>query len=266
MNTQMTETSPPATHSGLYLARVMHHRLRPFDHRFVYRVFTLLLDLDELPALDGRLRLLAVNRKGVLGFHERDHGPRDGTALRPWVEARLADAGIVIDGGPIRLLCFPRLFGYVFNPLSVYFCHRPDGGLAAIVYEVKNTFGEQHPYVLPVGDGHRPGARIAQSCAKDFYVSPFIPMEAGYHFRLYEPSERLSLAIRETDAKGALLLANLTGERRALTDRGLAAAVLRHPLMTLKVIAAIHVEALRLWWKGARLVPRPPAAAPGPRP
>jgi len=236
----------------LYVGQVMHHRLKPVRHRFVYRVFTLLLDLDRLAETD-RLRLLSVNRPNVMSFHERDHGPRDGTPLRPWVERQLAAHGITLPGGRILLLCLPRVLGYVFNPLSLYYCYDAGGRLAAVLYEVKNTFGEQHAYVLPVDPARAPDAPVRQSCAKDLYVSPFIEMAARYHFRLTPPGERLSVVIQEEVDGGPLLIASMTGRRRPLSDRELALAALRHPLMTHKVIAGIHFEALRLWGKGVAL-------------
>jgi DUF1365 family protein len=251
---------------ALYVGRVMHARLKPFRHRFAYRVFTCLFDVDEIPSLAARLRLLAHNRFGLFSFHDRDHGPRDGSPLRPWVERRLAEAGIAIGRGRIELLCFPRLLGYVFNPLSIFFCRDESGRLAAIVYEVKNTFGDQHAYVLPAGARQDPSQPVTHQTDKTFYVSPFIHMECTYRFRLTEPGDRLAVLIRQTDAAGELLVATLTGTRRALDDRSLALAFLRHPLMTLKVIAAIHWEALRLWVKGARLVPRPQPNAALPPP
>lgn len=246
-----------ALRSCLYRGRIMHHRRLPFAHRFVYRVFSLYLDLDELEALDGRVRLLAIERPGLLSFHARDHGPRDGSPLLPWALARLSERGIVPARPRIMLLCFPRILGYVFNPLSIYFCY-DDDRLLAVIYEVKNTFGQQTGYVLPVdqssaGDPDRP---ITQSCAKEFYVSPFIDMEATYHFRFMPPGERLSFAIRETVPQGLLLLATHTGERRPLDDRQLLACLLANPLMTFKVILGIHWEAARLWLKGARYFPR----------
>ena len=155
--------------SCLYRGVVMHHRRRPVDHRFAYRVFSLYLDLDELPLLGEHLRLLSVERPNLLSFHNRDHGARDGSPLRPWVAAQLAGAGIRLARPRIMLLCFPRLLGYVFNPLSVYFCHE-DERLAAIVYEVKNTFGGQHAYVVPVRP-EVPGP-VAHEVQKAFYVSP----------------------------------------------------------------------------------------------
>ncbi|HEX6144319.1 MAG TPA: DUF1365 domain-containing protein, partial [Geminicoccaceae bacterium] len=160
--------------SGLYVGKVMHHRLRPFRHRFVYRVFTLLLDLDRLGEVDRDTRLFGVERVRLLSFRARDHGPRDGSALRPWVEQELTAAGLGWRPARILLLAFPRLLGYVFNPISLYYCYRPDGRLGAVVHEVKNTFGGQRAYTLAVAGERAPGEPIRQACAKDFYVSPFI--------------------------------------------------------------------------------------------
>jgi len=240
----------------LYVGRVMHHRLRPFRHRFVYRVFSLFVDLDRLDALGRRSWLLAIDRPGLMSLRAEDHGARDGSPLRPWVERQLAGRGIDPAGLRLYLLCFPRLCGYVFNPLSIYYAYAPSGRLGAIIYEVKNTFGEQHAYVLPVDGGADPRAPVRQSAAKNLYVSPFIDAEARYRFRLTPPGERLAVVIGEDVAEGAQLVATLTGERRPLTDRELLRCLLRIPLMPQKVIAGIHWEALRLWLKGARLRPR----------
>lgn len=247
----MTEV-PPAY---LYVGEVMHHRLRPRRHRFVYRVAYLLLDLDRLAELDGALRLFSCNGPNLVSFYERDHGARDGTALRPWIEARLAEHGFGSADASIRLLCMPRWLGHVFNPISVYYCHERNGRLAAIVYEVKNTFGEQHVYVLPVDPERREGGAIRQGCAKALYVSPFVEMAARYRFQLGPPGEdRLSVVIREDVETEPLLVASVTGRRRPLTDLQLVLAYLRHP--THKVMAAIHWEALRLWLKGITIQPR----------
>jgi hypothetical protein len=250
------------TPHGLYVGRVMHRRLKPFRHRLDYRVFYCLLDLDRLEALP---RLMPHNRRGLLSFQDRDHGHRDGRPLRPWAEAQLAARGIDLGGGPIRLLCFPRVLGFTFNPLSIYFCHRPDGTLGAIIYEVKNTFGDQHCYVLPVDASAGP---VTHAQAKEFHVSPFIGMEGTYRFRIRPPDGKLSVLIRQSDPEGELLVAALTGDRRDLDNGALASAFLTHPLMTLKVVGAIHWEALKLWLKGATFHrrPEPPVRpADGPR-
>ena len=249
--------------SCLYVGAVMHRRAQP-HHRLRYRVFSLLIDLDELPTLDRRLRWFSHNRFNLLSFHDRDHGRRDGTPPRAWVDAALAANGIE-TGGRITLLCFPRLWGYVFNPLSIFFCHAPSGALRAVLYEVRNTFGDKHGYLIevpPRNDARRaPGAAIDQACAKGFYVSPFQPLAGEYRFRLKLPGERLAVQIRYLIDGAEALLATHTGRREALSDAALLRQVIRHPLMTVKVIASIHWEALFLWMKRARFHrrPEPPA-------
>ncbi len=244
---------PGVRESGVYEGTVYHKRLRPKVHAFRYRVFSLLLDLDELPALGRRLRLFSHNRWNLFSFLDRDHGVDRQGSLREWVEERLAGVGITIPGGRISLLCYPRILGYVFNPLSVYFCHRADGALAAVIYEVSNTFGERHAYVLPhTGDGDHVGA-VRQSCRKAFYVSPFNDVSGGYRFRVLPPADSVSIHIDQQDSGGKLFLAGFTGRRAGLSDRALLGLALRYPLMTLKVIAAIHWEAFRLLIKGVPL-------------
>ena len=246
--------------SALYRGKVMHHRLRPKAHRLNYRVFWLLLDLAEIDGLDRRLRLFSRNRFNLLSFHDRDHGDGSGTALRPQIEDFLARAGIDIDDGPIRLLTMPRVLGYVFNPISLYYCHQADGRLAAVVYEVTSTFGLRHAYVIPVPSEDQASGLIRQGAAKALYVSPFMAMEMDYAFRGHAPGDRLDLTIDGLDAEGVLITAVMSGERRPLQDRPLWTATLALPLMTLKVMAAIHWEALKLWLKGVRLTRQPPPA------
>jgi len=247
--------------SALYFGEVLHQRLKPRRHRLHYRVFSMLLDLDEIDGLARRCRLFSRNRFNLFSFCDRDHGPGDGTPLRAWVEGHLAEAGIDLDGGPIRLLCFPRMLGYVFNPLSVYFCHAPDGALRAVIYEVRNTFGQRHSYLIPIGGGA--GGAVHQSCAKAFYVSLFNDVEGGYRFSVAPPTDSLAIVINQFDDQGPLLNAWLRGRREMLGDRMLFTAFLRYPLMTVKVIAGIHWEALKLWRKGLRIIrrPAPPAHA-----
>jgi DUF1365 family protein len=180
--------------------------------------------------------------------------------LRAYVQARAAEHGIELSGGRVLLLCYPRLLGYAFNPLSVYFCYRADGGLALLIYEVRNTFGEMHPYVLPVRAGDASAAGVRQQQDKLFYVSPFVGMAMRYLFRIVPPGDEVKLRILETDHEGPLLAATFIGRRRALTTPALLRAFVALPLMTVKIVAAIHWEALRLWLKGARLVARPDAA------
>jgi uncharacterized protein len=248
--------------AALYFGDVMHARLKPVGHRFSYRVMSLLIDLDRLDIADRQSRLFGVNRAALYSFHERDHGERDGSSLAAYARRRAAEHGIDLTGGRVLLLCYPRLLGFTFNPLSVYFCTRADGELALTIYEVRNTFGDIHSYVLPVRPGELTAAGLRQQQEKLFYVSPFIDMPMRYHFRLSPPAARVKLRILETDRTGPLLAATFHGVRRALSSAQLLRAFFALPLVTLKIVAAIHWEALRLWVKGLRLVPRPgPAGA-----
>ncbi len=241
--------------SCLYTGQVMHHRMKPKRHRFIYRVTSMLVDLEELPALSRRLKLFSLNRFNLFSFHERDHGDGSGRPLIEQVRDTLAQHGMDLGRGPIRLLCYPRLLGYVFNPLSVFYCYDEQDHLAAILYEVSNTFNQKHNYLIPVTDPAAP--QIRQSCEKAFYVSPFISMATRYHFRMQPPKERVAVCIRQTDQDGAVLHATFTGQRRELSDRSLLRTFFRHPLMTFKVIAGIHWEALQIWRKEVPLQPRP---------
>jgi DUF1365 family protein len=208
----------------------------------------MLLDLDELPRLGRNLRLFAYNGRGLFSFRDADHG--DGVRpLRNWVEDCLKQAGIDSHKGAIRALCYPRVFGYAFNPLTVFFCHSRDGALKAIFYEVSNTHGERHTYVIPVGASETP--IIRQACRKEFFVSPFIPMNCSYEFKVAPPGERVSIVIEEQDEEGLLLVAAFSGVRRSLTDGALLRAFFAYPLMTIKIVAAIHFEAVRLLFKRA---------------
>jgi DUF1365 family protein len=242
--------------AALYVGDVMHARLKPVGHRFSYRVMSLLIDLDRLDVADRQTFLFGVNRGALYSFNEADHGDRDGSSLRLYAQRRAAEHGIDLTGGRVLLLGYPRLLGYTFNPLSVYFCYRADGQLALIIYEVRNTFGDIHAYPLPVKSEQVSPAGIRQEQDKRFYVSPFIEMAMRYHFRVVPPKDRVKLRILETDSEGPLLSATFSGQRRALTTKELLRSLFSLPVVTIKIIAAIHWEALRLWLKGVRLVPR----------
>ncbi len=242
--------------SALYTGTVVHTRQRPVRHRLRYRMLMLLLDLDELPALARRLRLFSVERFNLFGFCARDHLAGDAATLRMQVETALAAAGIAPDGGPIRLLTMPRVLGSAFNPLSIFFCYGRDQTLRAVLYEVHNTFGQRHSYLIPVNGATRP---IRQECDKGFYVSPFLDMALRYRFRLTPPGEHLGVAIEVSDANGAVLTAGLGARRQALTDGALLRGFLRHPLLAAQVLGGIYWEAAKLWRKGMRVRPRPSA-------
>jgi DUF1365 family protein len=250
-----------AAHSALYVGKVMHHRLRPRRHRLSYDVFYLLLDLDELDTLARSSHLLRPGRFGLLSFHAGDHGDGSDVPLRQQVESHLQSAGLAPDGGAIRLLTLPRILGYVFNPISVYFCYRRSGELSAVLYEVTNTFGDRHSYLIPASAS--PGTPLRQRCDKVLHVSPFLDRDMRYTFRLTPPGEALALTVTGLDCDGPLLVATLDATRRELTDRALARTIATYPLLTLKVVLAIHWEAMRLWLKGiaVRSRPAPPSRA-----
>ena len=247
--------------AALYFGEVMHARLKPVGHRFSYRVMSLLIDLDRLDAADRQSPLFGVNRAALYSFNEADHGMRDGSSLRLYAQRCAAERGIDLTGGRVLLLCYPRLLGFTFNPLSAYFGYRAGGELALIIYEVRNTFGDIHAYVLPVKPGEISEAGVRQQQEKRFHVSPFIELAMCYHFRVSPPDNSIKLRILETDRDGPLLAATFHGRRRALTTAALLRSFFCLPLVTFKIVAAIHWEALRLWLKGARLVPRPNTAA-----
>jgi DUF1365 family protein len=237
--------------SALYAGTVVHQRFKPRQHRLRYRLAQILLDLDAMPSL----RLFSHNRFNFVSFYDRDHLDGSATALRGQVEQALVAAGLQPDGGAIRLLCMPRIFGHAFNPISVFFCHRRDGSLMALLYEVNNTFGQRHSYLIPVV-GPDEGT-INQHCDKAFYVSPFMRMDMTYAFHVVPPGETTAVVVHGDDSAGRVITASFTGQRQALSDASLIRMLLRHGLLGLKVLSAIHWEAAKLWLKGLRIQPRP---------
>lgn len=235
--------------SAIYAGEVFHRRFRPRGHTLRYRMFQCLFDLDEIDRIDGACRLFSRNRWNLFSFQDRDYADRSGKPLRQQIEALMRQAGQEPDGGAIRLLTMPRMLGHVFNPLSVWFCHRRDGTLSTIVYEVTNTFKERHSYVIPVTDSETDGTLIRQACDKAFYVSPFMDLDMRYDFTVEPPMEKTRVVVAGGDGDGPLIVAAFQGDRRELSDRALLGAFLRHPLLTLKVVAGIHVEALWLFLK-----------------
>ncbi|MEO3387039.1 DUF1365 domain-containing protein [Mesorhizobium sp. CAU 1741] len=263
ITTAQANGAPPSEPGTLYLGKVMHQRLNPFGHRFSYSVFSLLVDIDRLDEMDKAARLLSVNRPGVLSFRESDHVERPGETLRHFADRLLAEAGMTDRAARILLLAYPRMLGYVFNPISVYFAYDAQDRLVALIYAVRNTFGERHSYVAPVLPGEAGPQGVRQTRTKIFHVSPFMAMGARYHFRVLPPGKTVRLRIHETQDGEPLLSATLNGDAARLSDARLAAYLLRFPFMTLKVVAAIHWEAVKLWLKGARFFrsPPPPASA-----
>ena len=243
---------PPEAAASLYFGDVMHARLKPVGHRFTYKVFCLLVDPDRLAEVARKTWLFSIGRFNLLSFCPNDHG--DGKGLRAHVQALLAPSGSACDR--VLLLCYPRVLGFAFNPISVYFCYNCNA-LSAIVYEVRNTFGQIHSYVAPVRPGELSEAGLRQERPKLFYVSPFMDMDLTYRFRLKPPGDKITVRILETDAGGPILAATFAGVRHDLNSASVLKGFFGLPLMTLKVVFGIHWQALKLWLKGMRLRTRP---------
>ena len=232
--------------SCIYNGEVNHIRFKPVKHSLNYKTFSLFIDLDEIEQLDKSISIFSHNKFNIFSFYNKDHGDRDGSCLKEWVRSNLKKYKIEGNISKIKMLCYPRIFGYVFNPLSIFYCYENDK-LKSIFYEVKNTFNEQHTYIFKIKDGEE----IKQKCKKKFYVSPFMDMETFYNFKLIDPNQRLSVMIKQTDAEGTVLTATQTGDKKEFNFKQLLVNFFRYPLMTFKIISSIHFEALLLWKKGA---------------
>ena len=232
--------------SCIYNGEVTHTRFKPVRHFLKYKTFSLLIDLDEINILDKSIGIFSHNKFNIFSFYDKDHGDRDGGNLKDWVISNLKKFQIKENITNIKVLCYPRILGYVFNPLSIFYCYEKDK-LVAIFYEVKNTFNEQHTYIFKIKNNEE----IIQKCRKKFYVSPFMDMETYYNFKLLNPNDKLSVFIKQTDADGTVLTATQTGDKKEFSFKQLAINFLKYPLMTIKIISSIHYEALLLWKKGA---------------
>ena len=236
--------------SKIYTGKVIHKRFKPKEHYFKYNVFSLLIDLNELEEINTYIKFFSYNRFNIISFYDKDHGDRDGSSIKLWVKKNLKSIGIMTEDISIKLLCYPRIFGYVFNPLSTYFIYNKHSELISIFYEVKNTFGEQHTYIFKAQDEKT----VQNKCKKKFYVSPFIEMDCEYHFKTLNPREQLSVVINQNDKDGKLLFASQDGISKDFNNKNLILSYLTHPLMTFKIIGAIHYEAFKLWAKRIKLI------------
>ena len=233
--------------SCIYNGEVSHTRFKPVKHFLRYKTFSLLIDLDEIIELDKKNLIFSFNKFNVFSFYNKDHGDRNGEPLKNWVLNNLKKFNSHLKINKVKLLCYPRVFGYVFNPLSIFYCYE-NNDLKAIFYEVKNTFNEQHTYIFEAKNS----GKVEQKCKKKFYVSPFMDMDTYYNFKLSDPKEKLFVSIKQTDQESDILIAIQTGNRKEFNFKQLLINFLKYPLMTIKIISAIHFEALLLWQKGAK--------------
>ena len=237
--------------SSIYNGTVIHKRFKPKKHFFKYSVFSLFIDLSELNQLDNSIKFFSFNKFNLISFFEKDHGDRDGSSLIEWVKKNLKENNISSENIKIKLLCYPRILGYVFNPLSVFFIYNSKNKLISILYEVKNTFGEQHTYIFKVEDDLN---LFQHNCSKKFHVSPFIEMNCNYFFRILKPGEKISVIIDQYHSNEKILYASQDGKRADFNSKELLKSYLKHPLMTFKIISAIHYEAFKLWTKGIKFI------------
>ena len=237
--------------SYIYTGSVIHKRFKPKIQSFNYKVFSLLIDLSEIDLLNKNLKIFSHNKFNIISFFNKDHGPRDGSSLKNWVVNNLKINNIQTNDIQIKILCYPRIFGYVFNPLSVFYIYDKNSDLISVLYEVKNTFGEQHTYIFKI---KKEDNLIQHVCKKKFHVSPFIQMNCVYFFRLLKPSNKISVIIDVQDPKGKILYASQDGIKSELNNYNLIKSYLQHPLMTFKIIMAIHFEAFKLWAKGIKFI------------
>ena len=237
--------------SSIYNGQVIHKRFKPKVHSFRYDVFSLLIDLSELETLDKQVNFFSYNKFNWISFYDKDHGDRDGSSLINWVQKNLRKNNMSTENIKIKILCYPRIFGFVFNPLSVFYVYNSNENLISILYEVKNTFGEQHTYIFRI---EKDANLIQNNCSKKFHVSPFIQMNCNYFFRLLKPGNKISVIIDQYENEDKILYASQDGIRTDFNTKYLIKSFLNHPLMTFKIIIAIHYEAFKLWSKGIKFI------------
>lgn len=259
MQKEMSETESKINDSAawLYHGKVMHARLSPKQHRFQYRVYSLLIDIDRQEEASKLSSIFSINRFNLTSFYPSDHMEKDSTStLRQYVETCLKIENIDWSPSKILLACYPRMLGRVFNPLSVFYIYREDQKIGAMIYEVRNTFGEKHLYVLEISQEDAASKHIRQQADKSFYVSPFMEMDMRYFFIMSEPYQTMSWRIIEKQKDIPILSATYFGTQTPLTNANLTQFFLQIPLLTWKIVGGIHFEALRLWLKGLKYVPR----------
>lgn len=243
--------------SAIYVGKVRHRRVKPIEHLLQYRIYEILIDIDELEEIASKTRGFGTRRRSFFGFNPRLHGPRDGSSLRLWAEGLCRQAGAEIDGGSIRVLCLPQILGYAFDPITEWYCYDREDRLAVVIHEVNNTFGLHHFYVVRID----PESPRHHEFSKQMHVSPFNKVEGSYRFSITEPGKTVSIAIEYVDDEGdTIMTASFSGVRHPLTTRSLWRHFFTRPLVTFKATAGIYFQALKIWRKGLRInrSPEPP--------
>ncbi|MEO1475286.1 MAG: DUF1365 domain-containing protein [Pseudomonadota bacterium] len=243
----------------LYLGQTRHSRFKPFEQSFAYKLFLIDLDIDRLDEAGGLCRLFSVEKPNLFSFRRKDHGDRTGSGLRPWAEAKFAEAGVDLSGGSVRLVTLPRHAFYKFSPISLWYGYGQGGDLRGIIYEVNNTFGDTHSYVARANDG-----LMRHTAEKHLHVSPFFDVSGAYRFTARPPGKHLDLVVDNIDAGERIHMANIKAQLQPASDGALLKAAVTRPFSSHGVTAGIHWEALKIWLKGAGYRSRPaphPAAA-----
>ena len=240
----------------IYEGPIVHKRYHQKKHKFKYNVFNLLLNIDDLSGLNNKYKLFSYNRFNLFSFHDKDHGKKDGTSIKDWILEILVNCDIKISKDELKVfcLCYPRILGYVFNPISVWSVYDKKNILRLLIYEVRNTFGEDHSYVVKINNEND---KLNHNRKKRFHVSPFIDLNASYNFSTNINNEKAIITIKESNNDNPILLASFNGKSKKFNDWNLLLLFFKYPLMTLKVIYGIHIQALFLWIKRVKFVPHP---------
>ena len=246
----------PST-ASIFHGKVVHKRLRPKEHKLQYRVFSFACDVDQLEGIAKKSKLFSLNKFNLFSLAEKQHGHRDGTTISEfaWGEVRAARLNDEVER--VVIYFYPRILGFAFNPLTVYFCLDRAEQPVLMIYEVRNTFGENLTYVLPAGESHH--GTYTHSIDKQFYVSPFNNVEGDYDFHVQRKNTETIIGVALRTEDGPILRTHFRGKRSEFSDKALLKAFFKYPLMTLKIVAGIHWEALKIWRKGLELKDRPPA-------
>ena len=242
----------------IYKGTLMHHRLVPREHKFTYNIFYTFINVDDLDHLKKKYTFFSYNHFNIFSIYDSDHGFRNKKTIKFWLKNILKKIGIKQMNTKIFLLTMPRIFGYAFNPLSIFFCYDLKGNIKAIIYEVKNTFNEQHCYVFKIKDSFSKKIIFKHTCQKKFHVSPFLDMKAKYNFTISKPGKNFNSSINMQKKETNIFLAMLKCKYQKINLKNLIFLLIKYPFLTIKVVLAIYYEAIKLFiFKKAKYVKKP---------